>query len=343
VAQKDRLFVTEKGGTIRRLALRPNGSVSYSSTFLDISARTETSGEAGLLSMVFSPRFAKDGFIFFTYSNQAHDLVLARGRALNNLGHVAPTASRISTSTVRNIITINHRAHDNHWGGSLAFGPDGFLYMGTGDGGGSGDTTDSARKVTVLRGKILRLDVLHSCNHHYYCVPHSNPFISRSAPLVWLYGMRNPWKINFDPTTKKLWIGDVGQDAYEEVDAVPAKPTVRDLGWPCREGFHSFDSSRCAKHAFLNPVFEVAHPAAESMTGGYIIPATYPALAGKYVAGDYVNGVIWWYDQKTHQVTSQQLVPPNSGGPVAFGLDQSGHVWTVTYSGQLMDLGTVTG
>jgi hypothetical protein len=342
-AQPSKIFVTEKDGAIRRLNVSPLGAVTYSSTFLDITSRTESNGEAGLLSMVFSPRFAKDGFIFFTYSNTAHDLVLARARALNNLGHVAPTATRISTSTLRNIITINHRAHDNHWGGSLAFGPDGYLYMGTGDGGGSGDTTDSARKVTIPRGKILRLDVLHACNGHYYCVPKTNPLINHNAPWVWLYGVRNPWKMNFDPATRKLWIGDVGQDAYEEVDAVPSKPTVRDLGWPCREGFHSFDPGRCAKHAFFSPMFEIAHPNAESITGGYVIPATsYPTLQGYYVAGDYVTGLIWWFNLKTRVLTSQQLVPADSGGPVAFGLDQTGRIWTVTFSGQLMELRAAT-
>jgi hypothetical protein len=197
--------------------------------------------------------------------------------------------------------------------------------------------------VTIPRGKILRLDVLHLCNGHYYCVPRTNPLINRSAPLVWLYGVRNPWKMNFDPTTKKLWIGDVGQDGYEEVDAVSAKPAVRDLGWPCREGFHSFDPGRCAKHAFLAPRFEIAHPNAESVTGGYVIPAkSYPALQGYYVAGDYVTGLIWWFDQKTQTLTSQQLVPADSGGPVAFGLDPAGHIWTVTFSGQLMDLRATT-
>ncbi len=332
------LFVTEKTGTIKRLVVNAQGTVALAGTYLDISPRVESNGEAGLLSMVFSPHFAKDGFIFLTYSDLAHDLVLARARALDRQGHVAPLATRINPASLRTILVVSHRDHDNHWGGSLAFGPDGNLYLGTGDGGGSGDSTDSARKLNVLRGKVLRLNVLRSCGGRNYCIPTMNPFTARKAPLVWLFGLRNPWKMNFDPATKKLWIGDVGQDSYEEVDVVPTQPAARDLGWPCREGFHSYDPSRCAKHAYFVPAFEIAHPAAEALTGGLIVPSAYASLAGLYVSGDYVTGLVWWFNPQTKQLTSQQLVASNSGGPVAFAADSHGVVWTVTYSGAVWRL-----
>jgi glucose/arabinose dehydrogenase len=334
------LFVTQKAGTIHRLNVLPVGGVVDAGTYLDIRNKVEANGEGGLLSMVFSPRFATDGYLFITYSNLNHDLVVARLRAVNSAGKPTPSATRINVSTMRTIISINHRAHDNHWGGSLAFGPDNYLYVGTGDGGGAGDTTDSARKIKVLRGKILRLDVLHACNKRYYCVPKTNPLIKQGAPLVWLYGLRNPWKMNFNTATKQLWIGDVGQDAFEEVDVIPAKPNVRDLGWPCREGFHSFDPSRCAKHAYFAPKFDIPHPSAESVTGGVMIPSTYPGLAGAYLAGDYVTGLTWWYDPATKKLTSQSVVPQDSGGPVAFVVDQRSRVWLVTFSGSLMELRT---
>lgn len=342
-AVPDSLYVTLKNGVIDRLRTLPVTGVVNTGTYLDLSSRVEATGEAGLLSMVFSPNFAKDGFLFVTYSNLNHDLVVARLRALDKAGHVAPRATRISPSTLRTLLTINHRAHDNHWGGSLAFGPDGYLYIGTGDGGGAGDTTDSARKISVLRGKVLRIDALHSCGTRYYCVPKTNPLIKQQAPLVWLYGLRNPWKMSFDPQTKQLWIGDVGQDAYEEVDSVPSRPTVRDLGWPCREGFHAFDPSRCAHHAYFSPRFEIAHPAAESITGGVIIPTGFGGLTGCYVAGDYVTGLVWWYDRSTKTLTSQQVVPANTGGPVAFAVDPHGRVFLVTFSGMLMELQTGSG
>jgi len=336
--QPTHLFVTEKTGTVQRFTVQPDGAVNTPNLYLDVSSRTESDGEAGLLSLIFSPHFAKDGYVFITYSDLQHDLVLARLQAIDRRGHVYPAATRLSLSTMHTIITINHRLESNHWGGSLAFGADGYLYMGTGDGGGAGDSTDSSRHITIMRGKVLRLDVLHSCAHRNYCVPKSNPYIKQHAPLVWLFGLRNPWKLNFDPRTHRLWIGDVGQDAYEEVDVIAPTPKLRDLGWPCREGFHSYNSQRCAGRHMQNPLFEIPHPTSEALTGGVIVPTTYPSRAGDYVAGDYVLGKIFWYDPRTRALTSEQLVPENTGGPVAFDVDGLGRVWTVTYSGSLVEL-----
>jgi glucose/arabinose dehydrogenase len=209
----NRLFIVEQGGRVRVVK---NGAL-LSTPFLDISTRISTGGERGLLGLAFPPGFATSQRFYVYYTNPSGDLVIARYRVSAGSADVA------DAGTEQIIITIPHPGQTNHNGGQLAFSPqDGFLYAGTGDGGGGGDVPNNAQNTNVLLGKILRLDV-EAGNPATYTVPPSNPFVGRAgADEIWAYGVRNPWRFSFDRQTRDLYIADVGQGNYEEIDFQPA-------------------------------------------------------------------------------------------------------------------------
>jgi glucose/arabinose dehydrogenase len=183
----------------------------------------------------------------------------------------------------------------------------------------------------VLNGKVLRLDTNHSCGGLLYCSPRSNPFVSssRARHEIYLYGVRNPWKFSQYPVTGILWIGDVGQDAYEEVDRVPPSTTVFNLGWPCREGFASYSPSRCVSAAHLEPRLAYPHSVGESITGGYIYRGkTYPQIAGRYLFADFISGKLFSTAAAKTYRTEASLA-----GITTFAQSRSRELFVLTYSG----------
>lgn len=327
-----RVFVVEQSGRVVAVTAK------RTRTYLNLRRVVRFSGEQGLLGLAFSPRFAKDRRLYVTYTRGDGALVLAR------LTAKTVKAKKVKAKTLKPLLVVRHPGDTNHNGGSVAFGPDGYLYLGTGDGGGGGDPHDNARKLSSLSGKILRLDVSRKCGKRRYCIPASNPYRGvRGAKAQILHsGLRNPWRFSFDPAGR-LWIGDVGQDAYEEIDVLPKGARGLDLGWPCREGLHSYDPSRCRPGAtYTAPVIELAHPdrassramAAQSITGGYVYRGSrYPKARGAYVFGDWVTGNVWAYQNGTlTRIGALDHV-------TSFGEDRAGELYAVTSGGTLYRLG----
>jgi glucose/arabinose dehydrogenase len=280
-----RLFITEQTGTIRiydQLGLR-------ATPFLDIRSIVLSGGERGLLSVAFHPQYRDNGLFFVYYTNRNGDNSLARYKVMSSdLDRADPSSGTI-------LLTIPHPFFANHNGGQLQFGPDGFLYIGTGDGGSAGDPNNNAQNLNQLLGKILRIDVDHGTP---YAIPPSNPFVQRpnSRGEIWAYGVRNPWRFSFDRATGDLWIGEVGQDAFEEVDFQPATSVGgENYGWRKMEGQHCYNpASNCVDAGVTFPLLEYSHAGgACSISGGYRYRGTQiPSLNGAYLYGDYCTGTI---------------------------------------------------
>ena len=322
-----RLFVVEKQGTVRVFR---NGRV-LRRAYLDIRDRVRDEGEGGLLSIAFHPRFRTHPLLWAAYTTVTGDVRVARFRA--------PTsgASRVAASTGRTVITVQHPPQfTNHYGGQLVFGRTGLLFMSTGDGGGSGDPFDHGQSVDTLQGKLLRIKVLGArkdCGRAY-CVPGSNPFAGSTPGLgqIWLTGLRNTWRFSVDRATGDLWLGDVGQGSFEEIDRVPAGVGGWNMGWSCKEGFSTFDADRCRDDAdYRDPVAVYGRDYGSSITGGFVYRGSRFAdvLGGHYVAGDFGSGRVFHHD-------GVQLVTAGSlPGVTSFGEDGNDELWAVTYGGGL--------
>jgi glucose/arabinose dehydrogenase len=285
-AGDSRLFITQQIGMIRiydALGLR-------ATPFLDIRSIVLSGGERGLLSVAFHPLYRDNGFFFVYYTNQNGDNNVARYKVSPSDPDLADPAS----GTI--LLTIPHPTFANHNGGQLQFGPDGYLYIGAGDGGSAGDPNNHAQDLSQLLGKILRIDVDHGAP---YAIPPSNPFVQRIGARgeIWAYGLRNPWRFSFDRANGDLWIGDVGQDLYEEVDLQPASSIGgENYGWRKMEGFHCYNpSTNCGDASFTMPILEYPHTQGNcSISGGYRYRGTQiPSLRGAYLYGDYCTGTIW--------------------------------------------------
>jgi len=322
-----RLFVAEKSGVVRvfqdgRLLNRP---------FLDIRPRVRDDGEGGLLSIAFHPRYRAKPYVFVAYTTQGNDVRVSRFRAR------AHSANRIAASTSRRVITVPHPDQfTNHYGGQLAFGRSGLLFMSTGDGGGGGDPFDHAQDRKSLQGKMLRLKVLgaRAACGSVYCVTRSNPFAGRRSGkgAIWATGLRNTWRFSVDPVTGDLWLGDVGQGEFEEIDRIPAGVGGRNLGWSCREGFRTYDVSRCRKQAtYQDPVAVYGRDVGTSITGGFVYRGSRYAsvLGGRYVAGDFGSGQVFFLEG------SQRQDAGRLDGVTSFGEDAGRELWAVTLAGGL--------
>jgi glucose/arabinose dehydrogenase len=316
-----RLFITQQTGTVLicdALGLR-------STPFLDVRSIILSGGERGLLSVAFHPRYRENGFFFVYYTNRNADIVVARYQVSQT------DPDRADPSSAAILLTIAHPNFANHNGGQLQFGPDGFLYIGTGDGGSAGDPNNHGQDLTQLLGKILRIDVDHGLP---YTIPSSNPFFGRgdARSEIWAWGLRNPWRFSFDRANGDLWIGDVGQDAYEEVDLQPASSIGgENYGWRKMEGRHCFNpSSNCVDPSFTMPVLEYPHfQGACSISGGYRYRGTQiPTLAAAYVYGDYCTGVISMATQGGANWTSRTLLTTTLRIS-SFGEDLSGELYVL--------------
>ena len=292
-----RLFVVEQGGRIRIVR---NGAL-VATPYLDISpgagGPVRTGGEQGLLGLAFHPAYATNGHLYVFYTralagdNAGNELVVARYTRL------ASNPDRADPASAQVIITVPHPQQTNHNGGKIAFGPDGYLYVAVGDGGGGGDPFGAGQNLNDLRGKLLRLDVNGPAP---YAVPLDNPFIGQAGRRgeIWAYGLRNPWRFSFDRLNGDLFIGDVGQGAREEIDyQVAGAPGGRNYGWSVFEGTRCHNpTTNCSLANHVPPILEYAHDAAGgvSVTGGYRYRGgSLPALAGFYLYGDFGSGRVW--------------------------------------------------
>lgn len=324
----DRLFVVEQSGRIR---VAQNGTL-LPTPFLDIRSRVLAGGEQGLLSVAFPPGYADKQHFYVYYTNAAGNLVIAR-YGLTADPNVADSNSE------QIIITINHPTNTNHNGGQLAFGPDGYLYIGTGDGGGAGDPNNNAQNLASLLGKILRIDV-ESPGTTSYTIPRTNPFLTTTDPTnqyrdeIWALGLRNPWRFSFDRQAGDLYIADVGQSAYEEVNFQPAASLGgENYGWRILEGSFPYRSNGNDTNGLVLPVAEYDHTQGISVTGGYVYRGlAAPRLQGIYLYGDFANGKIWGL-RPSPTGWETQLLLDSPYGISSFGEDEQGNLYVADYSG----------
>lgn len=283
-AGDDRLFVIEKGGVIKILQ---NGEI-LATPFADLrSVLSSEAYEQGLLGLAFHPRYAENGYFYVYYTNFNGDTVVAR----YNVSAADPNQADPNSSKV--LLTVP-QPYGNHNGGQIEFGPDGYLYIALGDGGSAGDPENNGQNLESLLGKILRLDV---DNGDPYAIPADNPFVGQAnaRPEIWAWGLRNPWRFSFDRLTGDLFIADVGQNQWEEVNFQPAgSPGGENYGWRVYEGNHCYDGL-CAGENFVYPIAEYSHAEGHcSITGGYMYRGTqHPTLYGNYFFIDYCSGTIW--------------------------------------------------
>ncbi|HEX7347401.1 MAG TPA: PQQ-dependent sugar dehydrogenase [Candidatus Limnocylindrales bacterium] len=330
----NRLFVVERRGTIR--ALTATGAPAQSGYFLDIRSQVnDASGERGLLGVAFHPNFEVNRRLFVYYTRYDGDIMVARLQA-NSSG------TRVSASTLRYILRIEHSRYSNHNGGAMVFGPNGYLYLGTGDGGGAGDPLRNGQSKTKnLLGKILRINVDGTGSGPWgrYSVPSTNPFRGSDPGLneVWAYGLRNPWRISFDRGSQAMYIADVGQNRYEEINRESRNYWGgRNYGWNVMEGKHCYAATTCRTSGKTLPVAEYTHAGGNcSITGGYVYRGTVPgnaALVGLYVFADFCSGKIYTMPHGGGPITMQRDWGQNI---TSFGEAENGELYLVTIDGRL--------
>ena len=325
-----RLFVVQRPGQVR--VINPDGTLR-SAPFFDISGRVVAGGEQGLLGLAFHPNFAANGRLFVDYTRaagSAWEEVVSELTASTDRSTADPASERI--------LLVVADPYTNHNGGQLAFGPNGYLYIAMGDGGSGGDPLGNGQNKQALLGKILRIDVnaTHAAGKEY-AIPNSNPYapggVSPGAglPEIWAYGLRNPWRFSFDRANGDLYIGDVGQNTWEEVDRQGGgSGGGENYGWNAFEGRHCF--MNCAGVTYFPPIAEYNHSAGCSVTGGYVFRGSgQPALKGFYVYADYCTGTIWTVPAGAGNKTPK--VVDASGLKIAsFGESEAGELYLVDIS-----------
>ena len=312
------LYVVEQGGAVKILR---EGQI-LDQPFLDVRGMVTRGGnEQGLLGLAFHPDYPDDPRVFVDYTNTSGNTTVASYEVVDGVA---------DPSTAEVLLTIEQPA-SNHNGGMVVFGPDGYLYVGLGDGGASGDRFGNGQNTDTPLAAILRIDVSASTG---YTIPPGNPFTG-GAPEIWDYGLRNPWRFSFD--SGLLYIGDVGQDHYEEVDVAAADPGGLDFGWPITEGLHCYKPSRgCDTTGITMPVIEYSHTEGCSITGGYVYRgSTIPELDGTYFYSDYCSGWVRSFRYADGVATDEQQWIDSIGNVTSFGLDADGELLVVTRGGTI--------
>lgn len=321
-----RLFVVEQEGRVRIIT---KAGIRLSTPFLDIGTRVSCCGERGLLGLAFHPSYGSNGRFYVYYTDAAGSLVIAEYRRSST------NPDRASTSERRLLRIAHPRA--NHNGGQLAFGPDGYLYIGTGDGGGGGDPDENGQKRSTLLGKILRIAPNVTGSKPAYRIPATNPW-AKSTTIrreIWAFGLRNPWRFSFDRRTGSLWTADVGQSTHEEVNRSLRSAgggRAANFGWDQYEAFSCFEGP-CTSTGKTFPLASYSHGADGcSVTGGYVYRGSrHPALAGRYLFGDYCSGRIWAVAAGGAARQEPVLLRDTELQISAFGEDEAGEVYVVDY------------
>jgi hypothetical protein len=318
-----RIFVVEQSGRIRVVR---NG-VLQTTPFLDISSRVLSGGERGLLSVAFHPSYATNRFFYVYFTTQTNgDIRIERFTTTSNPEVADPASSKL-------ILTIPHSTYSNHNGGLLAFGLDGMLYAGVGDGGGAGDPLQNGQNFNSLLGSLLRLDV---DNGDPYAIPSSNPYVGQANRRgeIWAKGLRNPWRYAFDQPTGLLYIADVGQGAREEVDVVAANQAGVNYGWNVMEGTICYGASSCNQTGFQLPILDYSHPGgpggACSITGGYVYRGSaIPAIRGHYFYSDWCAAFLKSFRYENGSAVDQKDWGLTSSNVTSFGKDFAGELYVL--------------
>lgn len=324
-AGDDRLFVVEQAGVIRIIQ---DGTL-LDSPFLDIRDRVgSTQLEQGLLGLAFHPNYADSGVFFVNYTNTAGDSINSRFTVDANDPNHANNGSETQLLTYK-------QPYPNHNSGQIAFGPDGYLYIGVGDGGSANDPLGNGQDPGTLLGTILRLDVDPDADS--YSIPDTNPFVGNGDQLneIWAWGLRNPWRFSFDRLTGDLFIADVGQNLWEEVHFQPAESAGgENYGWNILEGSNCFPSDPCDSAGLELPIFEYTHQEGCSITGGYMYRGSqYPELYGNYLVADYCQGTIWRLFPESSGDWSSSVVYDSTYIISSFGEDAAGELYVLDHTG----------
>lgn len=344
-------FVVEQAGRIRAL----RDGTALPADFLDITSVVGSGGERGLLGLAFSPDYATTGRFFVNFTDTAGDTVVARFRRSSN-PVVADPASRFDLRWGVSLAPVIDQPFSNHNGGHLAFGADGHLYIGLGDGGAGDDPLHNAQSRTSLLGKMLRIDVSVADSHPSgYTVPADNPFRGdpNTLPEIWSFGLRNPWRYSFDSATGALVLADVGQSAWEEIDYEPRGRGGRNYGWRNRQGAHDHVTS--VPPAFLpltDPIHEYDRSVGASVTGGFVYRgrALGSAHVGRYFFGDFAHRRVFSIGLTIDPVSQEATASPRTehtselggsaalGGVSAFGVDADEELYIVSYAGRILKI-----
>jgi glucose/arabinose dehydrogenase len=325
-----RLFILEQEGAIIML----DNGVRLEKPFLDIRDRVGAdASERGLLGIAFHPRYTENGYFFVNYTDKQGNTVIARFQVSSQDPGFADPGSEQKLLQVA-------QPYANHNGGGVEFGADGYLYIGLGDGGAGGDPLQNAQSTETLLGKLLRIDVDGAGAEGLpYAIPADNPFFSSGGlPEIWAYGLRNPWRFSFDRLNGDLYIGDVGQNRWEEINYLPAgSPGGVNFGWDYLEGTHPFEGT--APGGLMDPIFEYDHSLGCSVTGGVVYRGQeMPEWNGIYLFGDYCSGNIWGLFRNPLGAWESQKLFNNVGNIASFGSDDTGNVYVVIHSGSLLKL-----
>lgn len=313
-----RLFITDQSGYIR--IVDSVGAV-ISQPFLDIHERVVYGGEQGLLGLAFHPQYSANGYFYVNYVGRGDSTHISRFSMMAGNPNLADPQSELKLMTI-------YQPFTNHNGGDLQFGPDGYLYIGLGDGGSGGDPGNRAQNLKEYLGKLLRIDVDHG---NPYSIPTTNPFYNNPNALgeIWATGLRNPWRFSFDRTTGDLWIADVGQNAIEEIDFQPVTSTGgENYGWRCYEGNNAYNTDGCNTNTVLTfPVYTYPHGTECSVTGGYVYRDTSSPLYGHYFYADYCSDKIWTLHKTDQGWVNQDFGHFPGNNFSSFGEDSQGRLY----------------
>ncbi|MDO8578368.1 MAG: PQQ-dependent sugar dehydrogenase [Dehalococcoidales bacterium] len=326
------IFVTEQRGVIQAFASSQPQQGSY--IFLDITDRVNRGGdEEGLLGIVFDPDYKRNGqfYVYYSAANPRRSVLSRFSLDQKNLKLADPQSEVIIMEIAQ--------PFSNHNGGQLAFGPDGYLYIGLGDGGSAGDPQGNGQNLKSLLGKILRIDVRGLSGSGSYKIPADNPFINTTGARaeIWAFGLRNPWRFSFDTETGLLWAGDVGQNKWEEIDIISKGGNY---GWNIMEGSHCYSpDTRCNQSGMTLPLVEYDHSKGCSVTGGYVYRGdNISSLKGYYIYGDYCSGNIWALGYEDNTVTQNILLADSGLSITSFGEDMEGNLYILSREGGIYTL-----
>jgi glucose/arabinose dehydrogenase len=325
-----RTFIVQQAGTIR---IATNGSLT-ATPFLDITSKVNSGGEMGLLGLAFHPQFTQNHLFYVHYDRMSG----AQIQSVIAEYHVSAGDPNVADPNSERILLTVDQPFTNHKGGQIVFGPEGFLYIGFGDGGSGGDPMGNGQNLQTLLGKMLRLDVDHQSGGRQYAIPASNPFASGGGlPEIWAYGLRNPWRFSFERGGSRLFCGDVGQDKFEEIDILESG---KNYGWNTMEGMHCFNpASGCDMTGLTLPIAEYSHSEGEAVMGGFVYKGSaIPSLAGTYVFGDYISGTIWELVESPPGTWTRTKLLSTGRNISSLGQDVAGEIYAVDYSGSVLKL-----
>jgi glucose/arabinose dehydrogenase len=327
-AGDDRLFVVEQAGRVR--IIKDGGLLPQ--PFLDITARTSSGGERGLLSIAFHPQYATNGYLYASYTDLAGDTRIERYS-------VSPTNPDAADQASAQLVLSVVQPYSNHNGGLVVFGPDGMFYVGLGDGGSGGDPHNNGQSRSTLLGKLLRLDVNGGTP---YAIPAGNPFIGQvgAREEIWALGLRNPWRFAFDRVASLLYVADVGQSRWEEIHVVAANRAAVNYGWRLLEGSECYGAATCNAQGLERPVVEYSHAEGCSVTGGAPYRGRLIAgIAGHYFYSDFCTGFLRSFRYENGQAVDQRSWDVGDLGSVlSFGVDAAGELYILSANGRVYRL-----